>query len=173
LDYCDTWIEFCKPSDKATAYVKIRKESDGKNRLTANKDAESIEYKFSLTEKNLLLNGYFLSDLKNKFKDQLVDITVYLPINSVLYLDASTHTYLNNVENVQNIYDGDMPKHYFKMTENGLECLDCDPSIFGDDYKKEKGNFKLNIDENGVEIKVNDGDKDTKVKIDEKGVKIG
>ncbi|PKP13710.1 MAG: transcriptional regulator [Bacteroidetes bacterium HGW-Bacteroidetes-3] len=162
-----------KPSDKATAYVKIRKESDGKNRLTANKDAESIEYKFSLTEKNLLLNGYFLSDLKNKFKDQLVDITVYLPINSVLYLDASTHTYLNNVENVQNIYDGDMPKHYFKMTENGLECLDCDPSIFGDDYKKEKGNFKLNIDENGVEIKVNDGDKDTKVKIDEKGVKIG
>ncbi len=162
-----------KPSDKATAYVKIRKESDGKNRLTANKDAESIEYKFSLTEKNLLLNGYFLSDLKNKFKDQLVDITVYLPINSVLYLDASTHTYLNNVENVQNIYDGDMPKHYFKMTENGLECLDCDPSIFGDDYKKEKGNFKLNIDENGVEMKVNDGDKDTKVKIDEKGVKIG
>lgn len=162
-----------KPTDKATAFVKIRKESDGKNRLTANKDAESIEYKFNLTEKNLLLNGYFLSDLKNKFKDQLIDITVYLPINSVVYLDGSTQTYLNDVDNVQNIYDGDMPKHYFKMTENGLECLDCDPSIFGDDFKNNNENFNLNIDENGVEIKVNDGEKDAKVKIDEKGVKIG
>jgi phage shock protein PspC (stress-responsive transcriptional regulator) len=162
-----------KPTDKATAFVKIRKESDGKNRLTANKDAESIEYNFSLTEKNLLLNGYFLSDLKNKFKDQLIDITVYLPVNSVVYLDASTQTYLNDVDNVQNIYDGDMPKHYFKMTENGLECLDCDPNIFGDDFKSNNENFKLNIDENGVQIKVNDGSKDAEVKIDKNGVKIG
>ncbi|MDT8416212.1 MAG: PspC domain-containing protein [Lutibacter sp.] len=161
-----------KPTDKETAFVKIRKESDGKNRLIANKDAESIEYKFNLTEKNLLLDGYFLSDLKNKFKDQLIDITVYLPVNSVVYLDGSTHTYLNDVDNVQNIYDGDMPKHHYKMTENGLECLDCDPSIFGNDYKRNHENFKLNIDENGVEIKVNDGDKDAKVKIDEKGIKI-
>ena len=161
-----------KPTDKATAFVKIRKESDGKNRLTANKDAESIEYKFSLTEKNLLLNGYFLSDLKNKFKDQLIDVTVYLPVNSVVYLDASTKTYLNDVDNVQNIFDGDMPKHYFKMTENGLECLDCDPSIFGDDFKRDNENFKLNIDENGVEIKVNDGDKNAEVTIDENGVKV-
>jgi len=161
-----------KSTDNATAFVKIRKESDGKNRLTANKDAESIEYKFSLTEKNLLLNGYFLSDLKNKFKDQLIDVTIYLPVNSVVYLDASTQTYLNDVDNVQNIFDGDMPKHYYKMTENGLECLDCDPSIFGDDFKRDNENFNLNIDENGVEIKVNDGNKDAKVKIDEKGVKV-
>ncbi|MDO9595595.1 MAG: PspC domain-containing protein [Lutibacter sp.] len=162
-----------KPTDKATAFVKIRKESDGKNRLTANKDAESIEYNFSLTEKNLLLNGYFLSDLKNKFKDQLIDITVYLPVNSIVYLDASTKTYLNDIDNVQNIYDGDMPKHYYKMTENGLECLDCDPNIFGDDFKSNNENFKLNIDENGVQIKVNDGGKDAEVKIDKNGVKIG
>lgn len=162
-----------KSTDKATAYVKIRKESNGKTRLKANTDAESIEYKFSLAEKDLLLNGYFLSDLKNKFKDQLIDITIYLPVNSIVYLDASTQTFLNDVDNVQNIYDGDMPKHYFKMTENGLECLDCNPSIFGEDFKRDHENFKLNIDENGVEIKVNDGDNDAKIKIDEKGVKIG
>ncbi|MDD3722189.1 MAG: PspC domain-containing protein [Lutibacter sp.] len=162
-----------KSTDKATAFVKIRKESDGKNRLTANKDAESIEYQFNLNKKNLLLNGYFLSDLKNKFKDQLVDITVYLPINSVIYLDVSTKTFLNDVDNVQDIYDGDMPKHYYKMTENGLECLDCDPNIFGNEFKKATENFKLKIDKNGVEIKVNDGDKDAEVKIDKKGVKIG
>jgi phage shock protein PspC (stress-responsive transcriptional regulator) len=161
-----------KSTDKETAFVKIRKESDGKNRLTANKNAESIEYEFSLNEKDLLLNGYFLSDFKNQFKDQLIDITVYLPINSTVYLDSSTKTFLNDVDNVQNIYDEDMPKHYFKMTENGLECLDCDPSIFGDEFKKEKENFKLKIDEKGVELKVNDGDKNAEVTIDENGVLI-
>lgn len=161
-----------KSTDKETAFVKIRKESDGKNRLTANKNAESIEYEFSLNEKDLLLNGYFLSDFKNQFKDQLIDITVYLPINSLVYLDSSTKTFLNDVDNVQNIYDGDMPKHYFKMTENGLECLDCDPSIFGDEFNKEKENFKLKIDEKGVELKVNDGDKNAEVTIDENGVLI-
>ena len=161
-----------KSSDKETAFVKIRKESNGNNRLNANKDAESIEYEFSLNEKDLLLNGYFLSDFRNKFKDQAIDITVYLPINSVVYLDASTKTFLNDVDNVQNIYDGDMPKHYFKMTEKGLECLDCDPSIFGDEFNEDNDNFKLKIDENKVELKVNNGDKNAEVTIDENGVKI-
>jgi len=159
-----------KTTDKSNAFVKIRKESTGKNRLEANNDAEAIEYQFDLTNKDLLLNGYFLTDFKNKFKDQLIDITIYIPINTVVYLDNSTRSFLDDVDNVQNIYDRDMPKHYYKMTENGLECLDCDSAIFGDDYKKEQ--FKLKIDKDGVEVNINDGDKKADVKIDENGIVI-
>ena len=124
-----------KTTDKENAFVKIRKESEGNNRLTANKDAESIEYQFNFNDKNLLLNGYFLSNFKNKFKDQSVDITIYLPVNTIIYLDNSTRSFLNDVDNIQNIHDRDMPKNYYKMTENGLECLNCNEAIFGDDYK--------------------------------------
>lgn len=159
-----------KATDKPTASIKIRKESEGNNRLSANNDAEAIEYQFSLSDKNLLLNGYFLSEFKNKFKEQLVDITVYIPINTIIYIDSSTQTFLDDVDNVQNIYDRNMPKHYFKMTENGLECLDCDPSIYGDDYKSDK--FNLKIDENGLEVNINDGDANAEVKINEDGIKI-
>jgi len=159
-----------KTTDKSNAFIKIRKESTGKNRLEANNDAEAIEYQFDLTNKDLLLNGYFLTDFKNKFKDQLIDITIYIPINTVVYLDNSTRSFLDDVDNVQNIYDRDMPKHYYKMTENGLECLDCDSAIFGDDYKKEQ--FKLKIDKDGVEMNINDGDKKADVKIDENGIVI-
>ncbi len=161
-----------KPTDKLNAYIKIRKESHGKNRLSANKEAESIEYQFQLNDTNLLLNGYFLSEFKNKFKEQLVDITIYLPINSVVYLDKSTRTFLDDVRNIQNIYDRDMPKHYFKITKNGLECLDCNPSIFGESYKKNKDYFKLNIDKHGIEIKIKDEDKDAKIKINKNGISI-
>jgi len=161
-----------KATDKLNAFVKIRKESEGKNRLNANNDAEAIEYQFNLNDKNLLLNGYFLSNMKNRFKDQLINIDVYLPTNSVIYLDYSTRTYLDDVDNVQNVHDRDMPKHFYKMTEDGLECLDCDESIFGDDYKKNNEHFKLNIDNNGVELKINDGENDAEVNINQNGVII-
>jgi phage shock protein PspC (stress-responsive transcriptional regulator) len=160
-----------KTTDKTNAFIKIRKESEGNNRLNANNDAEAIEYEFSLNNKNLILNGYFLSDFKNNFKNQLVDITVYLPINSVVYLDNSIQSFLNDVDNIQDIYDGDMPKHYYKMTENGLECLDCDPNIFGKNYK-ENNNFKLKIDGEGVEINITDKNKNAKLKIDSNGIII-
>ena len=161
-----------KSTDNLNASIKIRKQSEGSNRLNANNDAEAIEYTFDISDKNLNLNGYFLSDFKNKFKEQLVFITIYLPINSVLYLDNSTRTFLDDVDNIQNIYDRDMPENYFKMTENGLECLDCDPKIFGNEYKRNNELFNLNIDKNGVEIKVNDGENDAEVKINAKGVSI-
>ncbi len=161
-----------KTTDKSNAFVKIRKESSGKNRQNANLNAETIEYQFNLTNQYLLLNGYFLTDFKNMAKEQSVAITVYIPINTIIYLDSSTRTFLDDVDNVQNIYDRDMPKHYYKMTENGLECLDCNADIFGSGYKKENENFKLNIDSNGVEIKVNDGNNKAEIKINENGVKI-
>ena len=105
-------------------------------------------------------------------KEQQIDITVYIPLNTIIYLDGSTRTFLDDVDNIQNVHDRDMPKHYYKMTENGLECLDCDPSVFGERYKRENEHFKLNIDNNGVEINVNDGDNDAAIKINENGLKI-
>jgi len=161
-----------KSTDKTNAFVKIRKESQGNNRLHANNDAEAIEYQFNLNNKELLLNGYFLSDFKNKFKEQLIDITIYLPINSVVYLDNSTRTFLDDVDNIQNINDRDMPKHYYKMTENTLECLDCDEAIFGRDYKEKLEKFNLKIDEDGVEVIINDGENDAELKIDKNGIRI-
>ncbi|WP_456421461.1 PspC domain-containing protein [Lutibacter sp.] len=161
-----------KPTDKTIAFIKIRKESEGKNRLAANKDAETIEYQFNLEDKNLLLNGYFLSDFKNKFKRQSVDVIIYLPINSIIYLNNSTKTYLDDVNNTQDIRDRNMPKHYFKMTENGLECLDCNPAIYGSDFRNKNNHFKLDIDKDGVNIKVKDGNKNAEIKINENGIKI-
>ncbi len=161
-----------KSTDKATAYVKIRKESEGKNRLTANNQAKAIDYSFNLNNKNLVLNGYFLSEFKNIFKDQSIDITIFLPTNAIIYLDKSTRTFLYDVDNVQDIHDRDMPKHYYKMTEAGLECLDCDSNIYGNSYKSNNEHFKLNIDSDGVQIKVSDGEDEAEVKIDENGIII-
>ncbi|PCH52037.1 MAG: hypothetical protein COC22_04720, partial [Flavobacteriaceae bacterium] len=68
--------------------------------------------------------------------------------------------------------DRDMPRHFYKMTESGLECLDCDPNIYGNSYKNSSEQFKLNINSDGVKIKIKSGDKNTEVKIDKSGIII-
>ncbi|MDP3312236.1 PspC domain-containing protein [Lutibacter sp.] len=161
-----------KSTDQLIPFIKIRKESEGNNRLNANKSAEAIDYIYGIQDNQLLLNGYFLTSLKSEFKDQMIDITIHLPINYIIYLDESTKTFIDDIQNVQNIRDIDMSKNYFKMTEKGLTCLNCDTTIFGDEYRKENDHFNLNIDRNGVNIKVNDGKKDAEVKIDENGIII-
>jgi hypothetical protein len=64
-----------------------------------------------------------------------------------------------------------MPEHHFKMTTEGLECLDCEDDYWKTD-KNEKDGVKVNIDEDGLEIKINDEGEKAEVKIDENGVRI-
>lgn len=150
-------------SDSELASVKIRKEAEGNSRNAANEFAEQIEYKYNLTDRKLQLDGYFLSNLENIYQSQEVEITVFLPLNSLIYLDKSTKTYLNNVENTDDIYDDDMVKHYFKMTEAGLQCLDCREIIKNND----EDNVNLKIDVDGIDIKVNEDGKTSRVKVGE------
>lgn len=157
-------------TDSQTPSIKIRKQSEGSNRLSANTFADNLEYSYKITNNTLELNNYFLSNIKNKFKDQQINITLYLPKNEVIYLDNSTKSFLNDVDNVQDINDWDMPKHFYKMTADGLECLDCSASIYGKNFDKE--HFNLNIDNKGVHVNINDGEKNATIKIDKHGVEI-
>ena len=155
-------LDFVK-SDTETAYVKIRKEAEGNTRKNANTFAEQIEYKFNLTDKKLQLDGYFLSNVENLYQNQEVEITVFLPLNSLIYLDKSTKTYLNNVENTDNIYENDMIKHHYKMTYDGLKCLDCSEVIKNNNEE----NVNVKIDAEGIDIKVEENGKRSRVKVGE------
>ncbi len=108
-----------------SSYIKIRKEAEGKSRAVAQDHAERIQYSYSLNGRTLNLDGYFLSDNETRFIDQVLDVTIYIPKNKIIYLDNSTRSFLRHVENTGNAFDGDLPKHVYKMTLSGLECLDC------------------------------------------------
>ncbi len=158
-------------TDANDPYIKINKRSKGKSKIAARENAGNIGYNFVESGEDLLLNGYFLTEIENKFRDQRLRIDLYLPVNQVIYLDKSMRSFLYDVDNVQNIYDRDMPKHYYKMTEDGLSCLDCDESW--DHNIDDSGSFKMKIDEKGVNINIiSDDNENAKVIIDENGVKI-
>ena len=112
-------------TDENESYIKIRKTSEGRNSKKANQNASQIEYKYTLENKNLLLDAYFLSNSSHLFKDEAIFITLYLAENTTIYFEDSTKSFLYHIDNVDDIYDREMVNHYFLMTPKGLDCTDC------------------------------------------------
>ncbi|MDJ0644644.1 MAG: PspC domain-containing protein [Flavobacteriaceae bacterium] len=162
---------YFKETDSANAYVKIRKEASGRTRLVAKQNAEEIQYDFKQLGTTISFDGYLLLDDKEPYRNQDVRVTMYIPVGQVIYIDESTRSFLGWIETTNDMYRRDMPEHYFKMTDEGLECLDCK----NDDWNtedEEKDGVKVNLDEDGLEIKINDDGEKAEVKVDENGVRI-
>lgn len=119
-----------KKSETDSAYVQIKKESEGKKHIEAFKNAEKIDYKFNIKDNKIIFNSFFLSELKNIWKDEEVRVTVYIPENTSLFFESSSKRFLNNIDNLQDIYAPNMTNHHFKMTAKGLECTDCEVNIY-------------------------------------------
>jgi len=119
-----------KQSETEFASIKIRKESEGKNRNDAIDNATEIEYDFKITDNTILLDGYFLSSTNHMHKDENVTITLYLPTETSIYFTKSTGSFLDDIYNTQGIYDGDMVEQHFIMTKEGLECTDCNEELY-------------------------------------------
>ena len=114
-----------KKSATNKAYMIIQKESRGKTRSSANKNAEKIEYNYEIKGKDIVLNAYYLSDFKNLWKDEEINITFYIPEGITVYFDNSIRNFLHDVKNDKDIYDKDMVNHHFLMTKKTLSCTDC------------------------------------------------
>lgn len=114
-------------SDEAT--IQIRKNSSGRNSKKAKESAQNLQYSYSLKDKTLELDAFFISNFKNTIKNESVYITLFIPKGSIIYFDDSTETFLNNIANTDDIYDKDMINHHFLMTQKGLDCTDCETEI--------------------------------------------
>ncbi|WP_298780961.1 PspC domain-containing protein [uncultured Polaribacter sp.] len=115
-----------KKSHTNESYVLIQKESRGKSKSKARANAKKIDYKYEVIDNTIILDAYYLSAYKNLWKDEEINVTIYVPENIVLYFDYSTKNFLNNVKNEGDIYDKEMVNHHFIMTDVTLKCTDCE-----------------------------------------------
>ena len=133
-----------KESETDKAYIKIYKKSSGISYKAAKEKANQLSYNYKVVDGNLILNAYYLNELKNRFSNQKVKLVLYVPKNKTIYLHKSTKLFLHYVDNVQDVRDRDMTEHYYKMTENGLDCLDCE---FEEEVNKETKSVINKIEE--------------------------
>jgi len=160
-----------KSTDKSYPYIQIERKSVGSNYKEANERAEKIKYNFKIVNNELILDNYFLTDSKNKLRDQEVEIYLYLPNGIVYYPDSSVTNYLDGDDADFDYYYG--PEGYkYKVENTELKCLNCPE----EDNDSNDENTSVIINENGVQIKkdttISNSKEIKELKISEDGIII-
>lgn len=160
-----------KSTDKSYPYIQIERKSVGSNYKEANERAEKIRYNFKIVNNELILDNYFLTDSKNKLRDQEVEIYLYLPNGIVYYPDSSVTNYLDGDNADFDYYYG--PEGYkYKVENSELKCLNCPE----EDNDSNDENTSVIINENGVQIKkdttISNSKEIKELKISEDGIII-
>ncbi len=95
---------------------------------------------------------------EDKWRAQDVKIIIRVPKGKSVFFSKSMKQYLYDVENVHDIWDGDMINHTWTMTEDGLNCGTCEGiDIHGDEVEIRNG--EIHIKDGDQEIHIKDGDK--------------
>ncbi|EJG02080.1 MULTISPECIES: PspC domain-containing protein [Flavobacterium] len=155
-------------TDESTPFIQIEKSARGNSFTNAKKRAEKINYKFQISGNQLLLDNYFLTDVKNKFRGQEVDIYLYVPEGQLIKPDSSVRDYYNSDDNFFELnYNGD---YNYKVIGTKVKCLNCPADEDNDNnYESDYENDQNDSDTNTT----NDTIKEVSVKINGKEVLNG
>ncbi len=160
--------------------LSIEKKAEGSSYSIAKKRAEQINYSYALANNELLLDAFLTTDFENKYRDQEVELILYLPEGSTLYADDNTYSFHRNSPYYNDILDNGQEEHYLKILHNDTKCIDCDDDAFevnvdtesvkinGDGIEIEDGNDKVKINSEGIKVESDD----VKVNIDRSGIDI-
>jgi phage shock protein PspC (stress-responsive transcriptional regulator) len=156
--------------------ITITKSAEGNSFLNAKVNAEAVVYNYSMDNNTLLLDGFFITDMSNKYRDQEVEIILQLPIGTTLYADKNTYSFHRNDSRFNDILDNGEEEHYLRILKNTTECLDCpvetrsvedneneadwEKELEEEFGKQEDNSNRIMINKDGVKIDLSD-EKDT------------
>lgn len=144
-------------TDESFAYIQIEKEAKGETLIEAKKRAEKIEYHYQLIKNQLVLDNYILSDLKEKFRDQQIEITLFLPKGTLFKMDESTADY-DITDGSYFTWNPDEKNAIYKIEEEEIKCKNCFEEEFLNDLEEveivnDSINTTVNLGDGGVSIK--------------------
>lgn len=174
-----------RQASRDEAYLEVSVHSEGSTNREARYHANELRYKVEVEDSVIRLPLYYLLHEGEKFRGQEVDIVLYLPPGSSVYLAENLADYLDDVKNLQHTWDPDMVGSYWDMTKRGLTCRGCD--IPQPEYEYEEdinldtdsiylendsvqiygrdGHLKIKVPEGEIDLKIEDGDTGAKVRI--------
>lgn len=118
-----------KPTSDSVGKIIIEKLAEGNTYLDAKKRAEKIAYEYSANAYSIILNGFFTTDPDNKFRNQKVEVTIFVPVGVTVYPKENVSTYFGyNNEFIDYKFINSSP-HYYKFDHQVLKCLDCEEVI--------------------------------------------
>ena len=116
-----------RSTDEKFGKIVLNKIASGKDYKQAKARAQAIDfnYNFNKNTNELILDGYFLTDITNKYRDQQIEVILYLPVNTRLIAATNTRSFHKNEPIYRDILIlGDEEKTLL-ITPEGTQCLDC------------------------------------------------
>jgi len=137
-------------TDEKLPYIQIEKEAKGKSLSEARQRAEQIKYSYKIEGNQLILDNYLTTDLKNKFRDQQIEITLFLPKGTLLKPDDSMKNY-DRTDGDYFLWNPNSNNDIYRVEDNKVRCLNCtsDENAYNDEDNE---NSSIKITKDGVSI---------------------
>lgn len=113
-------------NDKDSVELVEIKSASGKDKKEALYRAKHISYSVMQKDSMLELNPQFDIDADDKWRNQNLKLVLKIPVGKVVFLSPGMKHIIYDIDNVNNTYDNDMLGRRWKMTSQGLECVDCE-----------------------------------------------
>ena len=161
-------------TDTQSAYIQIEKEAKGKTLFEAKQRAEKIKYSYKIIGNQLVFDNYLLTDLKEKFRDQEIEITLFLPLGTLLKMDDSVARYDQTDDDY--FYWHPNENEIFKVESDKIKCQNCpneDNENVTIDTKQEADSIvTTTVTVNGEVVKVKETTTKKGLSVDKDGVII-
>ncbi|MFV5684422.1 PspC domain-containing protein [Flavobacterium sp. GB2R13] len=167
-------------TDEKLPFIQIEKMARGKSFQDAKLRAEKIKYAIKIEGNHVILDNYLLTEVSNKFRDQEVEIFLYLPEGTLLKPDSSVQDYDRSDDSFFNLhYSSD--NYIYKVENSQIKCLNCpaDENEYDDvdnDTDNDSSQTSVTINKEGVSVKndtiINSKNNIQELKINKDGIII-
>ncbi len=113
--------------DENLPFIKINKKAQGNSFENANTRAEKIKYGFEIIGNQLVLDNYLITELKDKYRDQKVEIKLYLPNGTLFKVNSSEKNYDYSDNSFFNLHTSS-EEYLYVVGNSQIKCLNCPDS---------------------------------------------
>ncbi len=144
-------------------HIQVTYSSKGGSKEEAKRNLEAIRYNYELNGNKLYLDEFIKIPKDGKFRNQTVDIKLYIPKNKLIHTNNTDRmTIINNDNDRDYLYD--LKNKFIGYNGKKFVCLNCQKDSDSED--------DINLDSEDVNINLNDGNDSARVRIDKNGIRV-
>lgn len=103
--------------------IKTIRKARGYNKKKAGQNAVNINYRWKQKDSLLILDPYFSIPDGEKWRNQDMDIILKIPVGKVVYMHRNMNRIITDIDNMNNMWDYEMPEKKWIMKPDGLTLL--------------------------------------------------
>ena len=119
-------IELMK-TDEKQPYIQIERWAYGKTPDEAKKRAQKIKYGYKVLGNQLILDDYLLTEFGNKFRNQHIELYLYVPKGTLLKMDETFQDFDKSDNSFFNLHYTSSD-YIYKVEDSQIKCLNCPKS---------------------------------------------